>query len=112
MVRRPAIIWFGRVVSFWPSSLFIVPGLVWGWRLRRTPASRFLLAWLGPAWIFFELVPTKLPHYVLTLYPALALLAGGALARGFAEFSWARRGLSIAPSGSLGSGYPCVSEPR
>ena len=70
------------IVSFWPSSLFIVPALIWGWRRRRTPASRFLLAWLGPAWIFFEFVPTKLPHYVLTLYPALALLAGAALARG------------------------------
>src|SRR5207237_9963352 len=44
-----------------------------------------LLAWLGAAWIFFELVPTKLPHYVLPLYPALALLGGGALAEGFAN---------------------------
>jgi 4-amino-4-deoxy-L-arabinose transferase-like glycosyltransferase len=31
------------------------------------------------AWIFCELMPTKLPHYVLPLYPALALLAGRAL---------------------------------
>jgi 4-amino-4-deoxy-L-arabinose transferase-like glycosyltransferase len=70
------------VASFWPGSLFIVPGLIWGWRQRRAAACRFLLAWLGPTWIFFELVPTKLPHYVLPLYPALALLAGGALADG------------------------------
>ncbi|HMD67019.1 MAG TPA: glycosyltransferase family 39 protein, partial [Stellaceae bacterium] len=55
------------------------------WRQRRAPAGRFMLAWLGPAWIFFELVPTKLPHYVLPLYPALALLAAGALAAGFAK---------------------------
>jgi 4-amino-4-deoxy-L-arabinose transferase-like glycosyltransferase len=73
------------IASFWPGSLFIVPGLIWGWRQRRAGACRFLLAWLGPAWIFFELVPTKLPHYVLPLYPALALLAGGALAEGFAK---------------------------
>jgi 4-amino-4-deoxy-L-arabinose transferase-like glycosyltransferase len=73
------------IASFWPGSLFIVPGLIWGWRQRRAAACRFLLAWLGPAWIFFELVPTKLPHYVLPLYPALALLAGGALAEGFAK---------------------------
>jgi 4-amino-4-deoxy-L-arabinose transferase-like glycosyltransferase len=71
------------IASFWPGSLFIVPGLIWGWPQRRAAAGRFLLAWLGPAWIFFELVPTKLPHYVLPLYPALALLAGGALAEGF-----------------------------
>jgi len=69
------------LVTFWPGSLLIVPALVWGWRQRRAPAERFLLAWLVPAWLAFELVPTKLPHYVLPLYPALALLAGRALER-------------------------------
>ena len=73
------------MASFWPGSLFIVPGLIWGWRQRHAAAGRFALAWLGPAWILFELVPTKLPHYVLPLYPALALLAGGALAEGSAQ---------------------------
>ena len=73
------------VVSFWPGSLFVVPTLSWGWRQRRASAERFLLAWLVPAWVFFELAPTKLPHYVLPLYPALALLAGGALTEGFAK---------------------------
>jgi 4-amino-4-deoxy-L-arabinose transferase-like glycosyltransferase len=38
------------------------------------------LAWVIPAWIVFEAVPTKLPHYVLPLYPAIALLSGAALA--------------------------------
>lgn len=36
--------------------------------------TRFLLAWIVPAWIVFEAVPTKLPHYTLPLYPAVALL--------------------------------------
>jgi 4-amino-4-deoxy-L-arabinose transferase-like glycosyltransferase len=35
---------------------------------------RFLLAWVVPCWIVFELVVTKLPHYVLPLYPAVAIL--------------------------------------
>jgi len=73
------------MASFWPGSLFLVPALVWGWRNRGAGTGRFLLAWLVPAWILFELVPTKLPHYVLPLYPALALLAGGALAEGFGK---------------------------
>lgn len=65
--------------SFWPSSAII--GFAWiaAWRRRRETAERFLLAWLIPSWILFELVPTKLPHYILPLYPALALLAGQAL---------------------------------
>jgi 4-amino-4-deoxy-L-arabinose transferase-like glycosyltransferase len=80
------------IVGFWPGSLFIVPALIWGWRQRHAAAPRFLLAWLIPAWVFFELVPTKLPHYVLPIYPALALLAGGALVEGFAKrlTGWAR----------------------
>jgi 4-amino-4-deoxy-L-arabinose transferase-like glycosyltransferase len=78
------------IASFWPGSLFIVPALIWGWRRHRDSAGRFLLAWLVPAWVFFELVPTKLPHYVLPLYPALALLAGGALADGLVRRSAGR----------------------
>ncbi len=73
------------MASFWPGSLMIAPALVKGWRRRRVPAQRFLLAWLAPAWILFELVPNKLPHYVLPLYPALALLAGSAVAEGLGE---------------------------
>jgi 4-amino-4-deoxy-L-arabinose transferase-like glycosyltransferase len=79
------------IATFWPGSLFIAPGLIWGWRQRRAAACRFLLAWLGPTWIFFELVPTKLPHYVLPLYPALALLAGGALADGIKRLAGTAR---------------------
>jgi 4-amino-4-deoxy-L-arabinose transferase-like glycosyltransferase len=66
-------------VSFWPSSALLGLAALVGWRRRKETAERFLLAWIIPAWLIFELVPTKLPHYVLPLYPALALLAGQAL---------------------------------
>jgi 4-amino-4-deoxy-L-arabinose transferase-like glycosyltransferase len=71
------------LASFWPGSLFLVPAVVWGWLQRSVPAPRFLIAWLFPAWALLELMRTKLPHFVLPLYPALALLAGRALAQGF-----------------------------
>jgi 4-amino-4-deoxy-L-arabinose transferase-like glycosyltransferase len=63
------------------------------WAARREKGARFLLAWIVPAWILFELVATKLPHYVLPLYPAIAILIAGVidphiLARG----RWAVRG--------------------
>src|SRR5439155_4652638 len=67
------------VASFWPGSLLVVPAIVHGWRRHEAPVERFLLAWLVPAWVILELVPTKLPHYVLPLFPALALLAAAAL---------------------------------
>lgn len=66
-------------VTFWPGSLFLGPALVRAWQARRELAERFLIAWILPFWILLELVPTKLPHYVLPAYPALALLAGRAL---------------------------------
>ncbi len=61
-------------VGFFPASLLVAPALRAAWQRRIMPAERFCLAWLLPAWLVFELVPTKLPHYVLPLYPALALL--------------------------------------
>jgi 4-amino-4-deoxy-L-arabinose transferase-like glycosyltransferase len=67
-------------VTFWPGSLFALLALPWVWRNRRDRAVAFCLAWIMPSWLVFEAVPTKLPHYVLPLYPAIALLAGAALA--------------------------------
>ncbi|MGB5092873.1 MAG: glycosyltransferase family 39 protein [Parvibaculum sp.] len=64
------------LAAYWPMSLLVIPGFVLAWTERHDRAIRFCLAWIVPAWIMFELVPTKLPHYVLPTYPALALLAG------------------------------------
>lgn len=66
-------------VSFWPGSLFMGSTFLCAWRGRREPAMRFLIAWGVPFWVVLELVPTKLPHYLLPAYPALALAAGQAL---------------------------------
>jgi len=68
-------------VTFWPGSLFAVPSVATVWRSKTEPGTRFLLAWLVPSWIVFELVVTKLPHYVLPLYPAIAILIAGVLER-------------------------------
>jgi len=65
--------------TFWPGSLLLGPALAWAWQERAQPAERFLVAWVVPFWLVLELVPTKLPHYILPAYPALALLAGRAV---------------------------------
>ena len=62
------------LLFFWPGVFLAWPSLYRAWKDRTDPALRFCLAWLIPAWILFELIPTKLPHYVLPLYPALALV--------------------------------------
>lgn len=61
-------------VTFFPAAALAIPAIPAIWSRRREPFVRFLLAWLVPSWIVFELVPTKLPHYVLPLYPAIAIL--------------------------------------
>ncbi|WP_395828895.1 glycosyltransferase family 39 protein [Elstera sp.] len=61
-------------VTFFPGTLLLIPALRAAWKTRLDPLVRFALAWVLPCWLIFELIPTKLPHYVLPLYPALALL--------------------------------------
>jgi 4-amino-4-deoxy-L-arabinose transferase-like glycosyltransferase len=65
--------------TFWPASMLAGLAAPAVWKVRREPAARFLLCWLVPSWIVFELVVTKLPHYVLPLYPAIAILIAGAV---------------------------------
>jgi 4-amino-4-deoxy-L-arabinose transferase-like glycosyltransferase len=62
-------------LTFWPAILFVAPGLGMAIRKHADPAMRFLLAWAGACWLLVEIVPTKLPHYVLPAYPPLAILA-------------------------------------
>lgn len=66
-------------LTYWPAALIAWPAAIWAWRNRHEPALRFLLAWSLPAWVMFEAIPTKLPHYVLPLLPAVALMAALAL---------------------------------
>jgi 4-amino-4-deoxy-L-arabinose transferase-like glycosyltransferase len=69
------------LVTAWPWSVLAPFAVIAAWRGRADPATRFCLAWLAPAWLLFELVPTKLPHYTLPLMPPLMLLTA-ALLRG------------------------------
>ncbi len=66
-------------VLFWPGVLMTGLAVRRALKRRRADASMFLLAWILPAWIVFELVSTKLPHYTMPLYPAIALLSGRAV---------------------------------
>lgn len=64
-------------VTFWPGAALAGMAAPAVWAARREPGARFLLAWLVPAWLSFELMLTKLPHFVLPLYPAIAVLIAG-----------------------------------
>ena len=61
-------------VTFWPAAPLAALAAPAVWAARREPGVKFLLAWVIPSWIVLELVITKLPQYVLPLYPAIAIL--------------------------------------
>ena len=63
-------------LTFWPGTLFVTGGAIRAlWQGRRSRRMLFLLAWIVPWWLLIEAIPTKLPHYALPLYPALAMAA-------------------------------------
>ncbi|MEO0383295.1 MAG: phospholipid carrier-dependent glycosyltransferase [Pseudomonadota bacterium] len=55
-----------------PLAFLAIPFAIASWRDKST---RFLVAWIVPTWAIFEFSATKLPHYILPIYPALAILA-------------------------------------
>ncbi len=80
-------------VTFWPGSVLAGLAAPMVWRVRKEPGAQFLLAWLIPSWLVFEAVMTKLPHYVLPLYPAIAILMAGIIEKGgLAKKRWMVRG--------------------
>lgn len=79
-------------VTFWPGAALAGMATPAIWRARREPGAQYLLAWLLPSWIVFELVMTKLPHYVLPMYPAIAILIAGALERRVLSRGWLAKG--------------------
>lgn len=56
----------------WPFGAAAVRAGVAGLtRIRQDARLRFLCAWYVPWWLALEIMPTKLPHYMLPAYPAL-----------------------------------------
>jgi len=76
--------------------------LAHGVKARLGTGARFALCWLIPAWLVFELAPTKLPHYTLPLYGALAWLMAAAMSQPIGRVSRIMgAGLSILAGGAL-----------
>lgn len=66
----------------WLPWTALVPGaVIEAWRVRKADPRRagvawLLLIWLGVPWLLLELMPSKLPHYILPCYVPLAILFG------------------------------------
>lgn len=66
-------------ITFQPWAFLALLAAPWAWRHRADPAVRFAIAWIIPGWLVFEIVPTKLLHYTLPAFAAIALLSARAL---------------------------------
>jgi len=105
-------------VLFWPGSLLAVRYAGHLWARRSEDVVRFLWAWILPAWLVFELVPTKLPHYILPFLPPLALLTAAGLSQPQARsrptskrrqlYPWLATGLWLLVSLLLGLALPLL----
>ena len=79
--------------TFWPWSILLIPTAYHVSRrlLGRTAVVidprpyQFLVCWIFPAWLVFELAKTKLPHYTLPLFVPIAILCADTLVQ-----SWLR----------------------
>lgn len=77
-------------VGLFPWSLFLGPVLYHAYRRVRdgepwAAGTRLAACWAGVWFVFWSVCSTKLPHYVLPAYPALAMLTGCFLAEWLAE---------------------------
>jgi hypothetical protein len=94
------------LLGFLPWSVFLGPALWYAFRRDEAPSGaesdtgglrpsarqgccRFLLCWIVVYLFFFSVSQTKLPNYILPLYPAVALLTANFLER------WRRGDLAL-----------------
>ena len=59
---------------FFPMSIFLIPTFLFVKKSFSNKKVFFFSSWILPNLLILELIPTKLPHYTLPLYPALSIL--------------------------------------
>ncbi|MGB3511493.1 MAG: glycosyltransferase family 39 protein [Microcoleaceae cyanobacterium] len=70
----------------WPWQVFWLPGLYLSWKNRNLSWGKLVLVWNGVYLLAISLMNTKLPWYVLPIYPAFALAVGSYLAEIWHQF--------------------------
>ncbi|AFZ37849.1 glycosyl transferase family 39 [Stanieria cyanosphaera PCC 7437] len=69
--------YFVEILKFtWPWLIFAIYGWKLAWENRHWGWAKLILVWSGVYFVAISLMATKLPWYILPIYPALALAAG------------------------------------
>jgi 4-amino-4-deoxy-L-arabinose transferase-like glycosyltransferase len=69
----------------WPWFLFLPQGLKLAWENRTLSWAKLVAVWTSIYFVAITVMGTKLPWYVLPLYPAIALACGAKLAQVWAD---------------------------
>ncbi len=78
------------IVGFLPWS-FLIPTMIRDfWKRSVDEQSIFVMVWTALPLLFFSLSSSKLPHYILPMYPALSIMTGETVARRFSDRSHGR----------------------
>lgn len=75
--------------SAWPWQLFWLQGLRLSWENRNFPGAKLVLVWTAVYLLAISVMNTKLPWYVLPVYPAFALAVGSYFAEVWEQMSLA-----------------------
>ncbi len=67
-------------VGFFPWTALLPAALVGFWKRQFDNRRLFLLLWAGLPLVFFSLSSSKLPHYILPIYPPVAIIVGVSVA--------------------------------
>lgn len=79
--HHPIWYYFLEIVKYsFPWLLFAVAGLQLAWQDRHYSWAKLVLVWSGLYFVVVSLMATKLPWYILPIYPAFALAGGAILA--------------------------------
>ena len=74
----PGYYFISFYLFFWPGCIYLFPVIrSFFLKIKKFEINQenlFLVCIILPGYIVYEIIPTKLPHYVLPIYPALSIL--------------------------------------
>ncbi|PWT99886.1 MAG: hypothetical protein C5B53_04830 [Candidatus Melainabacteria bacterium] len=104
--HQQPVFWYVPIflAGFFPWTIFVLGGVPWFkslWKERRQEEMGqsfllFCLVWITFVFFFFSAIPTKLPTYILSMSPAMAIVAAAYLDR--LVIGGQRRSLAVSAS--------------
>ena len=78
------------LLLMFPVSIFLGSFSRTNAQFWRSDSAKFCFVWFVGYWFAIELIPTKLPHYILPILPALVMLTGRAVFLPVSLLRWRR----------------------